>query len=33
LSVTVAAGNGRTIVIADSDVGGTPIRSFALTDQ
>ena len=33
LSVTVAAGNGRTIVIADAAAGGGPIRSFALTDQ
>jgi len=33
LSVTVAAGNGRTIVIADAAAGGTPLRSFALTDQ
>ena len=33
LSVTVAAGNGRTIVIADAATGGTPLRSFALTDQ
>lgn len=33
LSITVAAGNGRTIVIADAPAGGGPIRSFALTDQ
>jgi hypothetical protein len=33
LSVTVAAGNGRTIVIADAAAGGAPIRSFTLTDQ
>jgi hypothetical protein len=33
LSVTVAAGGGRTIVIADAPSGGGPIRSFALTDQ
>jgi len=33
LSVTVAAGNGRTIVIADAPAGGAPLRSFALTDQ
>ena len=33
LSVTVAAGNGRTIVIADAAAGGTPLRSFVLTDQ
>ena len=33
LSVTVAAGNGRTIVIADAPAGGAPLRSIALTDQ
>lgn len=33
LSVTVAAGNGRTVVIADAPAGGAPLRSFALTDQ
>jgi len=33
VSVTVAAGNGRTIVIADAAAGGTPLRSFALPDQ
>jgi hypothetical protein len=33
LSVTVAAGNGRTIVIADAPAGGAPLRSFALPDQ
>ena len=33
LSVTVAAGNGRTIVIADAPAGGGPLRSIALTDQ
>ena len=32
-NITVAAGNGRTIVIADAPTGGTPPRSFALTDQ
>lgn len=32
LCVSVAAGNGRTIVIADAAAGGTPIRSFSLTD-
>ncbi len=32
-AVVVAAGNGRTIVIADAAAGGTPLRSFALTDQ
>ena len=31
--VAVAAGNGRTIVVADAPAGGTPLRSFALTDQ
>ena len=33
LAVTVAAGNGRTIVIADAAAGGAPLRSFALPDQ
>ena len=33
LAVTVVAGNGRTIVIADAAAGGAPLRSFALTDQ
>jgi hypothetical protein len=33
LSLTVAAGNGRTVVIADAPAGGAPLRSFALTDQ
>jgi uncharacterized protein DUF4397 len=31
--VTVPANGGRTIVLADAATGGTPIRSFALTDQ
>jgi hypothetical protein len=31
--VAVAAGNSRTIVIADAPAGGTPLRSFALSDQ
>ena len=31
--VVVAAGNSRTIVIADAAAGGTPLRSFALSDQ
>ena len=31
--VTVVAGNGRTIVIADAPAGGAPLRSFQLTDQ
>jgi hypothetical protein len=31
--VTVAAGNGRTVVIADAAAGGAPLRSFALSDQ
>jgi len=31
--LVVAAGNGRTIVIADAPAGGTPLRSFFLTDQ
>ena len=29
----IAAGGGRTIVIADAPAGGAPPRSFALTDQ
>lgn len=29
----LAAGVGRTIVIADSPTGGAPLRSFALSDQ
>jgi hypothetical protein len=31
--VVVAAGNGRTIVIADAPAGGAPPRSFALPDR
>jgi hypothetical protein len=31
--VVVAAGNGRTIIIADAPAGGAPLRSFQLTDQ
>ena len=31
-AVVVAAGNVRTIVFANSATGGTPLRSFALTD-
>jgi hypothetical protein len=31
--VAVAAGNGRTIVIADAPAGGAPPRSFQLTDR
>jgi hypothetical protein len=33
VSVTVAAGGGRTIVIADAPSGAGPITSFVLTDQ
>jgi hypothetical protein len=33
VSVTVAAGNGRTVVIADAPAGGAPLRSFVLSDQ
>jgi hypothetical protein len=29
----LAAGAGRTIVIADAAAGGTPLRSFAISDQ
>jgi hypothetical protein len=29
----LAAGQGRTIVIADAAAGGAPLRSFALSDQ
>ena len=32
-AVTVAAGNGRTLVLADAAAGGAPLRSFVLTDQ
>jgi hypothetical protein len=31
-AVVVAAGNGRTIVIADAAAGGTPLRGFVLPD-
>jgi hypothetical protein len=31
--VVVAAGNGRTVVVADAAAGGAPLRSFALSDQ
>src|SRR5215204_1435172 len=31
--LAVAAGSGRTIVIADAPAGGTPLRSFALSDR
>ena len=31
--VVVAAGNGRTVIIADAPTGGAPLRSFQLTDQ
>jgi hypothetical protein len=31
--VVVAAGNGRTVVIADAAAGGAPLRSFGLSDQ
>ena len=31
--VTVAGGTGRTIVAADSNVGGAPLRAFVLTDR
>jgi hypothetical protein len=30
--VVVAAGNGRTVIIADAATGGAPLRSFLLTD-
>ena len=32
-SVTVAAGNGRTVVVADAPAGGAPLRAFVLSDQ
>lgn len=32
-SLALAAGNGRTIVAADNNVGGAPLRAFVLTDQ
>jgi hypothetical protein len=33
VAVTVVAGNGRTVVIADAPAGGTPLRSFVLSDR
>ena len=32
-SLVLASGNGRTIVTADNNVGGAPLRAFVLTDQ
>jgi hypothetical protein len=32
-AVTVAAGNGRTVVLADAAAGGAPVRTAVLTDQ
>lgn len=32
-SLTLAPGNGRTIVAADNSIGGAPLRAFVLTDQ
>ena len=32
-AVTVAAGNGRTVVLADAAAGGAPVRTVVLTDQ
>ncbi len=32
-SLVLASGNGRTIVAADNNVGGAPLRAFVLTDQ
>lgn len=31
--ITLAAGNGRTIVAADNSTGGSPLRAFVLSDQ
>lgn len=33
LSVTLAGGTGRTIVAADNNIGGAPLRAFVLTDR
>jgi hypothetical protein len=33
LAIKVAAGNGRTVVLADAPAGGAPPRSFVLSDQ
>ena len=33
LSVTLPGGTGRTIVAADNNVGGAPLRAFLLTDR
>jgi hypothetical protein len=32
-SISLAAGNGRTIVAADNSTSGTPLRAFVLADQ
>lgn len=32
-SLVLASGNGRTIVTADNNVGGAPLRAFVLSDQ
>ncbi len=32
-SLALAAGNGRTIVAADNNIGGAPLRAFVLSDQ
>lgn len=32
-SITLASGNVRTIVAADNNVGGAPLRAFVLTDR
>jgi hypothetical protein len=32
-AVTVVAGNGRTVVLADAAAGGAPVRTVVLTDQ
>ena len=31
--ITLAGGNGRTLVAADNSTGGAPLRAFVLTDQ
>ncbi len=32
-SLALAAGNGRTIVAADNNIGGAPLRAFVLNDR
>ena len=32
-SLALAVGNGRTIVAADNNIGGAPLRAFVLNDR